>query len=73
MLGQHGKSQSARAKVATFNQLQVPNQESNRERSLKGWKVATYSYGKVATKKYKTPSKPEKTRKTQKRQWIFTP
>jgi hypothetical protein len=47
-------------------QVQAPNPKSNLERSLKGWKVATYSWGKVATKKHarnQPKTKPPKNRR----------
>jgi hypothetical protein len=51
MLSQHGKSQSARAKVATQTQPRSPNQKSNQKRKPPKAKVATFHGTKVATKK----------------------
>jgi hypothetical protein len=61
MLIQHGKSQSARAKVATRKQKPSPNQKTSPKHKPRRRKVATFTKTKVATKKIKGFLHPEKT------------
>ncbi len=56
---QHGKSQPAKAKVATRKKIQTPNQKSNPKRKEPSLKVATFTGAKVATKKSKTKTNAE--------------